>query len=260
MTARTIAKQALRSLAPDVALSVEAARARAHSQKVAHGWGLPALGRQIAHHYGPRVLSGPFRGMTLAEPAFREHVAPYLLGTYESEVHPWLNRLLTGHYTVALDVGCSVGYYAVGLARLLDCHVLAFDTDWWARRAVRETARANGVAGGVTILGACRPDWLRRHLPDHSLIVSDCEGYEATLFANRIPALDHATLIIECHGETESVLRERFSDTHRIETIRSVQGTKPSPVPLTFLSPEDAIRATVETRGPQTWLVCDPMV
>lgn len=260
LTAKGLAKSALRALAPSAALSIGAARARAHSQRIAHGWGLPAIGRAIMDRYGRSVLSGPFQGLALTDDATREHFAPYLLGTYESELHPALESVLCARrHAVVLDIGCSIGYYAVGLAmRLSTTPVIAFDTDWWARGAVRAMAHANEVSDRLTVHGACSPAWLQTCLAGHALIVSDCEGYEATLFAAPAGALATATLLIETHG-TEDAIRDRLHQTHRITTIPSIPGPKATTVDLSFLPTDDAIRATVEPRDPQqSWLVCEP--
>jgi hypothetical protein len=53
---------------------------------------------------------------------------PKLLGCYEQELHPALNRAIDTDYGVILNIGCAEGYYPVGLARVLPtAHVIAFD-------------------------------------------------------------------------------------------------------------------------------------
>ena len=61
-----------------------------------------------------------------------------------------------------VDVGAKFGYYAVGLARRYPAAaVVAYDVDWWARRACRRMAAANGV-GNVDGVGGV-PAGLVRH-------------------------------------------------------------------------------------------------
>jgi 16S RNA G1207 methylase RsmC len=129
-----------------------------------------------------QVLSGPFAGMRLTEEALREHAGPCLLGTYEAELHPWLERLLQRRYAQFIDVGSKYGYYAVGLARR-DPSVpsVAFDIDPWARRATREVAAANGVKT-LDVRGFATPGWFDRKLLTNALVFSDCEGFERELF------------------------------------------------------------------------------
>src|SRR4051812_40571742 len=66
--------------------------------------------------YGSTVRHGPFRGMSYLP----ERVSvPVLAGTYEAELHPVIADWMANPPRVAIDVGCSDGYYAVGLAREL---------------------------------------------------------------------------------------------------------------------------------------------
>ena len=157
--------------------------------------------------------------MTLSPRTRAEHIGPYLLGTYEAELHDTWSRLLQREYSEIVDVGANFGYYAVGLARRFpNKRVVAFDVDWWARKAVAEMAAANGAAN-VSIESWCDPSWLARHLKHNSLIISDCEGYEGALFCEQwVPAFASCTFVIELHeafvpGVTERC-RAMFADTH----------------------------------------------
>ena len=108
--------------------------------------------------------------------------------------------ILQGQYAQIIDVGAKFGYYAVGLAKKYPgTPVVAFDTDAWARRAVREMMAANGT-GNVRVESFCSAEWLERHARENALIVSDCEGYEAALFGpGTASKLRAATLLIETH-------------------------------------------------------------
>ena len=70
---------------------------------------------------GAKITGGPFKGMDYVTAATEGPLIPRLLGTYESELHPYLAKLAGGgiDYCV-IDVGCAEGYYAVGPARLID--------------------------------------------------------------------------------------------------------------------------------------------
>ena len=176
-------------------------------------WRLNLLTEKLLAALGPVVQSGPFSGMKLTPLSYREHLGPYLLGTYESQLHPWVAQIASGQYSHIIDIGSSFGYYAVGLARLLpDIPVVAFDTDWWARAACRDMASENQTSN-VEVAGFCSPAWLDRNLIPSSLILSDCEGYEADLPTRSTSnAVNSATLIIETHdaiipGVTDTILR-----------------------------------------------------
>jgi hypothetical protein len=249
-------------LAPRLTTAVVSSRSRAHSASLVKEWGLFDLNQKLIAQAGRRVLNGPFAGMTLTSSAEQQHVGPYLLGTYEMELHGWIEQCLRGRFNQIVDIGTSFGYYAVGLARNFpSTPVIAFDTDWWARRAVAEMASANGVSN-ITLKRYCSPSWLFSNLKPESLIVSDCEGYEATLFLDApIPALATATMIVELHEQTPGELAHefeaRFSSTHAIERVSDRTMTPPvRNVP--GLEPFQLERLSQEIRGAQTWIYLRP--
>lgn len=225
---------------------------------VSHGWFfrfaqarlrriLPSLYRLISYHRnegrylrmtrtvlrrtGSRVMAGPFAGMTYVNRAHGSVLAPKLLGCYEEELHPFVSRFVTRSYSRIIDIGAAEGYYAVGLARLLQgVPVFAFDADVEAQKTCRELAALNNVTGQVTVLGFCDLPALREVLADRSLIVCDCEGYEADLLDPlQLCKLKTCDLLVETHDSirpgTSALLEERFLNTHTIEraisTIRA---------------------------------------
>lgn len=240
------------------------ARARAHSHRVVAGWGGKAVAEKLIDRFGDRVQEGPFAGLTLTAAASAEQVGPYLLGTYESELDEAWAVVFQGSYTQIVDVGAKFGYYAVGLARRYpDAAVVAFDTDWWARRAVAGMAAANGT-GNVEVKGFCSAAWLRTHLQPASLVVSDCEGYEAALFDRSvIPALRSATLLIETHDQmvpgVSEQLRRLFSGTHDVRAFGHDDIRRGTMRTLDFLTDAERQLAVHEVRSPQVWLLCLPM-
>jgi hypothetical protein len=250
-------------LAPQLTTAVISSRARAHSAALIKAWGLFDLNQKLIAEIGHNVIGGPFAGMALTPSAEQQHVGPYLLGTYEMELHPWVEACSRERFSQIVDIGSSFGYYAVGFARRFpDTSVIAFDTDWWARRAVAQMAAANQAAN-VTINSKCTPAWLGAHLRPSSLIVSDCEGYERMLFFGApIPALATATLIVELHedtpGELVAKFRERFSATHAIEEVGG-RSTTPRVTGIKALTGPELDRVSHEVRGPQNWVYLRPL-
>lgn len=176
------------------------------------------------------VANGPFKGMKYpsAEAAGSE-LLPKLLGSYESELHPVIGRLLTADYSEIVDVGCAEGYYAVGLGmRLPNARIYAFDTDPAARKMCHEMARLNGVSERLILGDLCNGSMLMSlNLGRKALIVSDCEGYEKTLFSEKVVEfLSGHDVLIETHDfgdiEVSELLRQRFGRTHNILAIDSV--------------------------------------
>lgn len=262
---KRLLKRTLLAVAPEWTTGLLSARARAHSHRMVKEWGLNALTEKLLVALGPVVRSGPFQGMTLTPMTHLEHLGPFLLGTYEFELHPWFALLARGQYAQILDVGTKFGYYAIGLARLFpDTPILAFDTDWWARAACREMATVN-CTSNVKVEGYCSPRWLDRNLQPASLIVSDCEGFEGELLMrSSSPALGSATLIVETHDEMNpgvtDAICDRFAGSHHLAMVSSGQTSGPDPpVDLSFLTAREVQSATREVRGRQIWLFLRPV-
>jgi hypothetical protein len=260
---KSLVKRAFFTLAPRTAMKVMSARARAHSHRLVKEWGLFQINQKLIREVGTHVVSGPFKGMTLTPMTYEDHIGPYLLGTYEMELHPWWEEVFQKPFHQIIDVGARFGYYAIGLARRLPhAPIVAFDTDWWARDASREMVAANRVAG-VSIQSFCSPAWLKRNLRENSLIVSDCEGYERELFCTAdIPALMSATMIIETHEHIASgVLAEiiaRFTGTHIVHEVSSRSSLSIPEVSVRSLTEDELRRASNEVRPHQTWAFLVP--
>jgi hypothetical protein len=259
---RGLLKAAGYLVAPRLTTAVVSSRARAHSAALVKRWGLFDLNRALIAHAGRQVLHGPFAGMVLTPSAEQQHVGPYLLGTYEMELHGWVEDCFRKRFNQIVDIGSSFGYYAVGFARQFpDTPVVAFDTDWWARRAVSEMAAANSVSN-ITLERHCSSAWLTTHLRPNSLVVSDCEGCEEALFLGpSIPPLSTATMIVELHekirGELAGRFRARFSTTHAIDQENDRPAT-PTVLEVPGLDDAQLARLCREIRGPQTWLYLRP--
>lgn len=255
-------KRLASSIAPEAFVAISAARARRYSHRLVKQWGLYDLNQRLIAEIGNRVMAGPFEGMVLSPSAQSDHIGPYLLGTYEMELHPWWDHLFHRELSQIIDIGSNFGYYAVGLARRFPSAMsVAFDADWWARRAVREMASANGV-NGLSVKGLCSTSWLDANLRENALIVSDCEGYEQQLFGMAwVPAFVSATLVIELHEDlvpgVGANIAARFDSTHDVREIASRPETPVGIRPRTLTSGE-MLRVSQEVRGRQTWMVLTP--
>lgn len=260
---KRLVKRLLMALAPGWTLAFLSSRARSRSHRILAGWGSPAVAEKLLMQFGNRVQAGPFEGLRLSPMTAAEQLGPYLFGTYESELEPAWQTVLEGQYDRIIDVGAKFGYYAVGLARRFpDAEVIAFDTDWWARKAVREMALLNEISN-VDIRGECRRQWLADQRGIASLIISDCEGCEESLFAGDVvAALREAVLIIETHDcffpGISTRIESMFEPTHEVRRIRSDENRRETAAQLEFLSSDERILATREVRPAQVWLLCLP--
>jgi hypothetical protein len=215
------------------------------------------------------VVAGPFRGMRLIPDISwgGGDVAAKLLGHYEAELHPVIERLVTAGFDQIINIGCAEGFYAIGMAmRCPTAHIFAFDTDVIAQRVCSANCAANGVQDRINVGGAVDPDLLKALTIDvaNRLFIVDCEGYEAVLVEpERVPGLKQATLLIECHDFVDrsitNTLTRRLAPTHYLGLIGE-GGRDPNQSPL--LKPFNSFDrwlALCEFR-PETmhWLLASP--
>jgi len=185
------------------------------------------LRRSVQRQTGLRVCGGPFRGMNYVERSIWGAYIPKLTGTYELEVHPFIEQAIASRPAHVIDIGAAEGYYAVGLlVRLPDARLTAFEQLEDGRQTLARLARDNGVANRLEILGACDPAALRRCLEQTQarLIVCDVEGYETELLdPDKIPELAGVDLLVEVHDSIVPNCREqmasRFAATHDVMRV-----------------------------------------
>lgn len=205
-------------------------------------WQLYQVAKVIVAQHGLAVQSGPFRGMQyipeLLSPAelIRHALLPKILGSYEAELHAELVRVIERSYGRVVNIGCSEGYYAIGLSlRLPGARIFAFDLDLSACQFCEQMARLNGVADRVTIEGECTTERLKTLAAGLTLVVCDCEGCELGLLRpDLVPALTACDLIVELHDcvdpSISRVVPDRFAPTHEL-TLLTKRDRNPSAYP-----------------------------
>ena len=219
----------------------------------------------LAQKNGYRVMNGPFAGLNYTRKAAGSALAPKLVGSYESELHPVWAQVLQKNYDLIIDIGCAEGYYAVGLAKQLanSPRVIAFDMDAEARLLCRELAIKNGVSHRVEVLGECDVAALRRALKPRSLVICDCEGAELDLLdVEQIEALKQAEIVVELHdflraGVTPTLV-QRFEKSHDIQLIDSAQPDISLYSELEVLTPQQREIALDELAEPMQWAWMTP--
>ena len=219
---------------------------------------------QVRHH-GLTIYQGPFAGMEYRREATEGAIAPRLIGTYESELHPHLEAFIAMGLDCVVDVGCAEGYYAVGLARRMPAAtVYAYDINARARAACAELAQRNGVAGRVMVRETFTPQGLAEFAGRRALLLMDVEGAEDDLLRPDLaPAMAAMNIIVETHdiyrpGVLERLL-QRFQPTH--DVLRLDQGPRGQPLPpwLRGAGHLDQLLAVWEWRALATpWLVMTP--
>ncbi len=176
-----------------------------------------------------KVWSGPFAGMCWGTHAVGSELTPKLLGTYEKELAEIIEHLPV--FDLAIDIGAAEGWYAVGLLhRKIARKLVAFEITESGRKACRDNAERNAVAGCLEIRGECRVEELQLLLTSlllpgyRVLIVSDCEGFENELFTSDVLGLcRQAHLLIETHEALAPGVHLRLAreleSSHRITHI-----------------------------------------
>jgi precorrin-6B methylase 2 len=180
------------------------------------------------------VKHGVFSGMKYPpEQLMGSVLIPKLLGSYELELQPLLQRLQTRDYSEIVDIGCAEGFYAVGLGRLFpNSRVFAYDTNPEAVRLCGLMAKLNGIETRLTIGSRCDAKTLQNlPLTRRALVVSDCEGYEKNLFnQDTVRKLAVHDVLIEVHDlidiHTSSRLQAAFANTHKLEIILAIDDIK----------------------------------
>lgn len=201
------------------------------------------------------VASGPFKGLRYGEiKSIGSTLAPKFLGTYEAELHGVIEDICSKKYSTIINIGCAEGYYAIGLAlRNAMAKIYAYDIDSESRRLCRSMAEINNVSDRVSInehfIMATLLDFNRS---GDGLILSDCEGAEASIFYKNEDSwrllTENYDLLIEIHEfikpGVSNYLKKLFTQTYKIKVIRSIDDLKrPTFFPTPLLENQ-----TIETK------------
>jgi len=224
-----------------------------------------ALAQRLKARLGTAVQAGPFKGMKLTENAMAGSFAPYLLGTYEHELHPFIEDAVAAHYPQIVNIGCAFGYYSVGLAlRMPEAAVYAFDTSESCQQRCREMAELNGVASRLRIAGEFKGEDFATFAAKKTLAIVDIETAEVDLLdPARYPALAKIDIIVELHDvfspSISRTIMKRFEATHDIALVRNraqLFDFAPLVGEDTYVDPFDSLIVTWENRdGPTPWAV-----
>lgn len=204
------------------------------------------------------VASGPFAGMRYIRRNYGVRWAPQLIGCYEAELHPALERLLKHPFSHVVNVGAFEGYYAVGLALSLPhAHVFAFEASPIKQKYCAEMAALNVVESRIEIRGTCDAHSLAALPLQSALLICDCEGCEEDILNPEIvPWLRKSAMVVELHEcyrpRVRQILTDRFSQTHDLEIIANAPKNLADYPVLSNESPDNARLAVREDRVLET--------
>jgi len=201
------------------------------------------------------IHSGAFAGMFYGTQAVGGAILPKIIGSYESQLSDLIAGFPERDYAHAVDIGSAEGYYVVGLARLMpQVKIYAFDIDPKAHELCRDNAERNAVLDQIRFRDECTPGELAKVIESKTLVVCDCEGFEAEILDPvATPKLEQCDILVELHdlivpGVSELIYR-RFKDTHDIEFFsESVRDPEAYPA-LRGLKDFEASLAMNEKRG-----------
>ncbi len=174
---------------------------------------------------GPIVHDGPFKGMLLDLQLNISGLPRKLIGSYEAELHHFVEAALNQRPQRVVNIGAAEGYYTIGAARRLpEATIVAFETEDRLRVALDKLAGINQLAGRIQLGGTCTITDMLHCVSAGSLLIVDVEGAEVELLDPAIiPALRHCTILVETHefAKPGSVneLRRRFEPTHIVQLI-----------------------------------------
>jgi hypothetical protein len=212
--------------------------------------------------YGLQVQAGLFEGMEYLPACAEGCYIPKLLGCYEAELEPSFRQAIQKPYQAIINVGCSEGFYAVGLARLMpEVKIYAHDTNELAWADCRQLAQQNGVLDRIQIGGTFKCADFEQFADRQTLVLCDIEGGEESLLDPSLaPALRQMDLIVELHDgfapDIQETLIQRFQQSHEISIVpHSLRGLTLPPL-LQDWGSLDQLLALCEWRAfPTPWLV-----
>jgi len=188
--------------------------------------------RNIINKISPefKIIQGPYKEMQYPHIEITESaLVPKIAGSYESQLHNIVEKIIDTSYSDIIDVGCAEGYYAVGFAkRMPKTTVHAFDINKKDVDFCKKMASLNNVSN-ITLNHYCSPNTLIDFKHQGKLLVfCDAEGYELELFTEEvISSMEKTDFLIELHDilnpQISTVLIERFSASHYIQIVNNRQ-------------------------------------
>ena len=144
------------------------------------------------------ILRGPFKGMSFALGRSDGTLnRGKLLGTYETEIHPFLYDAIARNPKKIINIGAGDGYYSVGCSLLLpNSKVIAYEAADHERKMHISTIEVNQVSN-CELRGHCSiTELLSNDIDKDTLIICDCEGYELEIFSNELFSSSHSSVSI----------------------------------------------------------------
>lgn len=187
------------------------------------------------------VFAGPFKGMLVSDAHVYGAPVAKLLGTYEKELHPTFQQIISKAPPHVIDVGGAEGYYAIGMAmQSMVGSVLVWESLETGRNMIERFAKLNNVLNKMEIRGECSEAGLYEVLSGQQsgLMIMDVEGAELDLLSERVcSALGKWDVVVESHdmikiGCTDKLVN-MLEPTHDIRLIQTAERLRDDfPLPM----------------------------
>lgn len=190
------------------------------------------------------------------------------MGTYEREIHPFIEDICARRPDTIVDVGSADGFYLVGFAlRLPRSRIVGFESSSMSAHAMKLNYTLNHRPGRIDPRGRCDPPALRQSLAGtrNPVVFCDVDGYEDVLIdPDAVPELRACVILVEVHDRlvpgVAHRLRHRFAPTHSIRIVEEQPRTPADRPPGCPLGDEDFLEAAEEFRSgnPGLWYYMTP--
>ena len=227
-------------------------------------WRHTLLQNTLIQNSGLHVLGGPFKDLEYLSKSLEGCYVPKILGCYEQPLHTTIEKVISTHYEVVLNIGSAEGYYASGLAkRMPKTLIKAFDLNKNVKKPILGLLETNKIKNCVYSDDEFLLEYFANYQDQNTLVLCDIEGAEKNLLdPMKASSLTDMDIIVEAHDcfdkTISTTLTEKFSDTHVIELIQDNGDRKLGELPnwFTNMAHLDQLLAMWEWRsGPTPWLV-----
>lgn len=178
----------------------------------------------FTQYYKRQVMTGPFKGMKYSKAKAAGDLLPQLIGTYESELIPFINSIKKNSYEKIINIGAGDGYYSIGFSFIYPkTKVFAYEINTEIYEFLIENVEFNKKNNQVYCFNSeVNEDIKKIESKERVLVFSDCEGGEFQIFSEDVLRnLVNSDLIIEIHSNNfnKTSIEKNLSKSHEVQRI-----------------------------------------
>lgn len=221
--------------------------------------------RLISFRLPAKVMNGLFEGAPLEKNYIGSSLLPKQLGTYESELAPDIQRIVTlGNCDSLLDIGCAGGYY-ISVCHYLNpkLYIRGIDISQKSAAAIQRYCVKYKVNVDLKVKAAEADDIYSMCAEfKRPLIIIDIEGSEFSLFSEfDFSRARNAFFVVEVHPQMQidsDEIAKIFTDTHNVKIVKFINYSISEKTKVTLQALYRLIRIH-ELRDPSTYyLIIQP--